>query len=93
MDTLHPSKKRRVNRMGGVGVWRERERERGEWRRGQAVEESGCGLGDEEDGRERWEYDFDGDCLEDEMQSGKSAETYRDDDVSACSGTSTYTDR
>lgn len=70
--------KDRVNGMGGVAAWREREREAGVWRRGRLED------GRRGEGADEWEYDFEGverDGVEGGTADGEE-EAYGDDDVS-----------
>ena len=78
--------KDRVNGMGGVGAWRAREREAGEWRRGGFGDDprGEGGAEGEAEGASEWEYDFEGgerDRVENGIEDGEEG-TYCDDDVS-----------
>lgn len=95
-EEIFASARDRVNRMGGVGAWRERERERVERMRGGFEEERKANADDEdgyehEDGEgeeryrekpEKWEYDFREVEVEDDGDGRQSEEEkYQDDDV------------
>jgi hypothetical protein len=93
-EEIFASARDRVNRMGGVGAWKERERERVERMRGGFEEERKPVEDDEkedEDGEgeerhrekpEKWEYDFREVEVEDDGGGGQSEEEkYQDDDV------------
>jgi len=97
-EEVFASARDRVNRMGGVGAWREAERERRRRQREFFELEVGDGRGDGEDGgggdaedeeerhgdrAERWEYDFRDIEREDWKGEGRGEEEkYQDDEVS-----------
>lgn len=93
-EEIFASAKDRVNRMGGVGAWRERERERVERMRGWFEEEQRIGDDKEEEGQdgrdeetyregpEKWVYDFRGEkTQDDENRIHSEQEIFQDDDV------------
>lgn len=94
-EEIFAGAKDRVNRMGGVGAWRERERERRERQRDgfeMPAREGEDEEGDEDDGDdgerrerlERWDYDFrEAEVGRDDGEVGQEEEKYQDDDVSS----------
>lgn len=90
-EELFATSRDRVNRMGGVGAWREREREQREWRRRWDREEAMAGQGGGRAGGEEREgfedaWDGGGEGEGDSGGAGEEEPRGSDDDVSAKRG-------
>jgi Swi5-dependent recombination DNA repair protein 1 len=86
-EELFASTRDRVNRMGGVGAWKEREKEQNEWRRKADMEEMDAErekfkAREKEDGYERCDEEYAEADVEGEDRAEKETFKCADDDVS-----------